>query len=308
MRATPRINTLLAALGLALSAAITLPDAARAQDPVIRDTATADSARMYVLRTRDGSLLVGRLLRATVDSVHFVSAGGPITVPRSSVLELRRLGRGALREGVYWPSNPNDTRLLFAPTGRMLEQGEGYFSDTYLVLLLFAGGLAPNFTLGAGMSIVPTDDFVRNNIYYVTPKIGLIRSASVNIAAGAFIGFAGWDLFGDENVGSFGIVYGVATFGSPDGHVTLGSGAAYGGGELADRPLVMAGGEKRIARRVSFVSENYLLPGETNAVISYGLRFFGEKLSVDLALWNAFGSDIEPLFPGIPYLSFAVKW
>jgi hypothetical protein len=248
------------------------------------------------------------LIRATVDSVYFVSAGGPITVPRSAVVELRRIGKGAMRQGVYWAPNPNDTRLFFAPTGRMLDKGEGYFSDTYLFLLLFAGGVSSNFTLGGGLSIVPSDDFFRNNIYYFTPKVGLVQTPNLNVAAGALIGFVGWDLFGDEDVGSFGVLYGVATFGSSDGQFTIGSGLAYGGGDFADRPIIMAGGERRIARRASLVTENYVLPGESNALISYGLRFFGEKLSVDFALWNAFGTDADPILPGVPYVAFAVKW
>jgi hypothetical protein len=301
-------TTFAAAVALAFTASLTTPGAARAQDPVVRDTATADSTRMYVLRTRDGSLFVGRLIRATIDSVYFVSAGGPITIPRSSVIELRQVGKGAMRQGIYWAPNPNETRLFIAPTGRMLAQGEGYFSDTYLFLLLFAGGLSSRFTLGGGLSIVPSDDFFRNNIYYITPKVGLVQSPNLNVAAGAFVGFAGWDLSGDSDIGSFGILYGVATFGSSDGHFTIGSGLGYGGGDLADRPIFMLGGEKRMTRRTSFVTENYLLPGESNAAISYGIRFFGEKLSVDFAFWNAFGSDVEPIFPGIPYLAFAVKF
>jgi hypothetical protein len=294
---------------LATAALLVAPGTARAQDPVVRDTTAADSSRIYALRTRDGSLFLGRLIRATVDSVYLVSAGGPVTIPRSMVVELRQVGRGALRQGVYWAPNPNDTRLLIAPTGRMLDQGEGYFSDTYLLLLLFAGGLTPRFTLGGGLSIVPSDDFFRNNIYYITPKVGIVQSPNLNVAAGAFFGFAGWEIADDEDdIGSFGILYGVATFGSADGHLTVGSGLGYGGGDVADRPLFMLGGEKRMSRRTSFVTENYLLPGEANAAISYGIRFFGEKLSVDLAFWNAFGEDVDPIFPGIPYLAFAVKF
>ncbi len=297
-----------ATLTLAVAALFVIPGCAQAQDPVIRDTTPADSSRMYAMRTRDGSLFVGRLIRATVDSVYFVSAGGPVTIPRSIVVELRQIGKGALRQGVYWPSNPNDTRLFIAPTGRMLAKGEGYFSDTYLLLLLFAGGLTSRFTLGGGLSIVPSDDFFRNNIYYITPKVGIVQRPNVNVAAGAFVGFAGWEIADDEqDVGSFGILYGVATFGSSDAHLTVGSGLGYGGGDVADRPIFMLGGERRMTRRTSFVSENYLLP-ESNAAISYGIRFFGEKLSVDLAFWNAFGEDADPIFPGIPYLAFAVKF
>jgi hypothetical protein len=302
------LATLAALLTLAFAALVAAPREARAQQPAARDTARADSAQMYILRTRDGSLFVGRLVRASVDSVYFVSAGGPITVPRSSVVELRQLGHGAMRGGVYWAPNPNDTRLFIAPTGRMLERGEGYFSDTYLFLLLFAGGFSNRFTLGGGLSIVPSDDFFRYNVYYVTPKFGLVQSPKFNLAAGAFVGFLGAGIASESDVGSFGVLYGVATFGSPDASVTLGSGLGYGGGNFADRPIFMLGGEKRVARRASLVTENYALPGESDVVISYGIRFFGEKLSADLALWNAIGSDTDTVFPGIPYVAFAVKF
>src|ERR671910_748837 len=71
--------------------------------------------------------------------------------------------------------NPNATRLLFAPTGRMLEQGEGYFNDTYLLLLSVHGGVTSRFTLGGGMSVVPLANFT-DNALYIMPKIGLVAS------------------------------------------------------------------------------------------------------------------------------------
>jgi hypothetical protein len=310
-------TTLGAALTLAAAGSVVAPRDAWSQDPAARDTARADTARadtaqMYVLRTRDGSLLVGRLIGEDADSVRFLTSGGPIALPRSAVLELRRLGRGAIRDGVYWPANPNDSRLFFAPTGRMLEKGEGYFSDTYLFFLSFVGGVSSRLTLGAGFSILPTTDFT-NNVFYLTPKVGLVATPNVNVAAGALIGFVGLD-FVDETEGSgdngtsFGIVYGVGTVGSPDGSVTFGAGYAYTGADVADRPLLMLGGEKRIARRASLLTENYVIPGENNAVASYGIRFFGDRLSVDLAFWNLIGSDVDTVFPGIPYVAFAVKF
>lgn len=297
---------LAAVLTLAVAGSVALPRPARAQDPVVRDTATTDSTRMYILRTRDGSLIVGRLVRASVDSVYFVSAGGPITVPRSSVLELRQLGRGAMRSGVYWPPNPGDTRLFFAPTGRMLEKGEGYFSDTYVFFLNFVGGVTSRVTFGGGFSIFPTTDLTQN-IIYLTPKVGLVQSPSFNLAAGALIGYAGFSGFDDTgaDVGSFGIVYGVGTAGSPDGSLTVGFGVGYGGGGLGD-PVLMIGGEKRVARRVSLLSENYIVSGVTNGVaLSYGVRFFGDRLSVDFALINV---PSDPIVPGVPYVAFAVKF
>jgi hypothetical protein len=298
------------AAGIAIAVAASVASrGAHAQEPAVRDTARADSAQMYVLRTRDGSLFIGRLVRATVDSVYFVSAGGPITVPRSVVVELRPLGKGAMRQGVYWPPNPGDTRLFFAPTGRMLEKGEGYFNDTYLFFMNFVGGVTSRVTLGGGFSVFPISDFT-DNIFYVTPKLGLVQTSSFNLAAGALIGVAGFGSFdGGGDAGSFGILYGVGTIGSPDASVTFGAGLAYLGSDLADRPLLMLGGEKRVARRLSLVTENYGLPGEEGTLLSYGLRFFGDRLSTDLAFWNLFGHpDFDPVFPGVPYVAFSVKF
>jgi hypothetical protein len=304
------LASLAASVVLAIVAAVVGPRNVRAQDPAVRDTVqAADTSQTYVLRTRDGSLFIGRLVRASMDSVYFVSAGGPITVPRSIVVELRQIGRGAMRRGVYWPPNPGDTRLFFAPTGRMLEKGEGYFSDTYLFFLNFVGGVSSRVTLGGGFSIFPIADFT-NNIFYLTPKVGLVQGPRFNLAAGALVGFAGFGSFSDTggDIGSFGIVYGVGSFGSPDASVSLGAGLAYAGSDLADRPLIMFGGERRVARRASLVTENYLLPGEDGTLVSYGVRFFGDRLSTDLAFWNVFSSDVDVIFPGIPYIAFAVKF
>jgi hypothetical protein len=306
MRLTPARSpaTFVAALTVALVAAVVPARPAFAQDPVARDTAATDSTRMYVLRTRDGSLFVGRLVRASVDSVYFVSAGGPITVPRSVVVELRQLGRGAMRAGVYWPPNPGDTRLFFAPTGRMLERGEGYFSDTYIFFVNFVGGITSRVTFGGGFSIFPSDDFSQN-VFYLTPKVGLVQSSNFNLAAGALIGFAGFDGFdGDGEIGSFGIVYGVGTAGSPDASFSVGLGTGYGGGGFGDSPILMIGGEKRVSRRVSLLTENYIA-GADDVLVSYGLRFFGDRLSVDFAFLNL---PSDPIFPGIPYVAFAVKF
>ena len=309
MRVTPgrAFAPLVAILTLSFVAPIAAPSSACAQVPAVRDTGPADSARMYVLRTRDGSLFVGQLSRATVDSVYFVSAGGPIAVPRAAIVELRPLGRGAMRAGVYWPPNPGATRLFFAPTGRMLEQGEGYFSNTYVFFLNFVGGITPRVTFGGGLSVFPSDDFSQN-IFYLTPKIGLVQSSSFNLAAGALIGYAGFSGFDDTggDIGAFGIVYGVGTGGSPDASVSVGLGFGYGGGGFGENPILMFGGEKRIARRVSLLSENYLVTNvDDGLLVSYGLRFFGDRLSVDFALINL---PSDPVFPGVPYVAFAVKF
>jgi hypothetical protein len=58
---------------------------------------------------------------------------------------------------------------------------------------------------------------------------------------------------------------------------------------------------------MALVTENYYVSAasEMHTILGYGFRFFGEKLSVDLAFLT---SASDPVFPGIPFISFAVKF
>src|ERR1043166_8414209 len=101
----------------------------------------------------------------------------------------------------------------------------------------------------------------------------------------------------------------VATNGGTEGSVSLGAGWLFGGTPVAAEAVVMLGGSKRVSRRVSLITENYLYAGgSSNAVLGYGARFFGDKLSVDLAFLNMAGSGVTPIFPGVPELAFSTRF
>ena len=266
---------------------------------------STDTSDVQVIRLRDGSSIVGRVVELAGDTLRFASAVGALTIPRMYVAELREVEKSRIRRGEVWPANPNATRLFFAPTGRMLEKGEGYFNDTYLLFLSVQGGLTSRFTLGGGLSVIPFDDF-SDNVLFIAPKVGVYSSPKFSLAVGGLAGYVG-GLADEGEEASLGVVYTVGTVGSPDASLTFGGGLAYAGGQFADSPVAMLGGEVRLGRRMSFITENYLIPNEdVNSVISYGLRFFGEKLSVDLAFWNMPGEDA--VFPGIPYVAFSVNF
>jgi hypothetical protein len=111
--------------------------------------------------------------------------------------------------------------------------------------------------------------------------------------------------WGSESAPAVGILYSVGTWGNPNRSITGGIGYGYLDWELADKPMVMIGGEVRAARRISFVTENWTIPGVEGALLSYGMRFFGESLSVDLAFIN---STEWLIFPGVPYIDFVYKF
>jgi hypothetical protein len=259
---------------------------------------------VQMLTTTDGSTNLGKIVRIGVDDVDFETDFGVILVPLSRIKMIREIPEAQIRQGEVWFPNPNATRLFFAPTARMLKKGQGYFSDYYLFFPGFTYGLSDYVTLGGGVSIFPGIG-MENQLYYLTPKVGVSRSASTNLAVGALIVRIPSDDDLD-NPFAVGIVYGVSTLGGQDGSFTVGLGYGFEGGNLADRPMIMIGGEKRLSRRTAFVTENWMMPGVDNPLISYGIRFFGEKISVDLGLLNTVGD--EAIFPGVPYIDFVVQF
>ena len=258
---------------------------------------TPDSQRV-VLSLRDGSSLVGRVLEVTPTTVRFLSAVGESTIPRESIVNVRSAGAAGARRGEYWPEDPSRTRLFFTPTGRMLRKGESYFADAYIFFPSYQGGLSDRFTFGGGMSIVPGIS-IDEQLFYVTPKVGLVASDKLNIAVGALVVGAG-----EIDDGPVGLGYGVATFGGEDASATVGAGFGFSRSSTS-QALLMAGGSVRTSRNLAFVTENYVYTGDGSAVVlSGGLRFMsGEKLAVDLA--GVIVTDAD--FP-IPYLSFIYKF
>ncbi len=130
------------------------------------------------------------------------------------------------------------------------------------------------------------------------PKVGLKATENLNLAAGALV-----IRIPSDEASTVGILYGVGTYGKPDASITAGLGYGFFDHKVANKPMVILGGEKRISRRMALVSENWIFPIADNPlIVSYGVRFFGEGLSVDLAFMNTIGEDF--LFPGFPYIDF----
>lgn len=197
--------------------------------------------------------------------------------------------------------NPNATRLYFAPTGRMLAKGEGYFSDFYIFFPGVNVGITDRVSIGGMMSVIPfvgLDD----QVYFLTPKVGLVQSKKVNIAAGALM--AGWA--GDTVRHTAGILYGVATRGSEDASLTAGLGYGFIDGDMGSSPFVLIGGERRVSNRVSFVTENWMLPGGEYGLASGGIRLMGKGMAVDFGLMTVLGA--QSLDGVAPILGFVFKW
>jgi hypothetical protein len=287
---TTRIRRLgLVLAGLMLPAGSALAQAsAKALKPLPPNTNVA-------VRLSDGSQVYGRLERLDDDSLIIVSLAGRQAYPVGAVKAFRDAGVAHKRADgsmEFWYPNANTTRLFFGPTGRTLNQGEGYFADHWVFLGSVSIGLTDRVQMGGGTFIIPNSEF-----WYLLPKVGIIRSENFNVAAGALYGGVG------EHTG--GIAYIVGTYGSADRSLTVGLGQGLSGDKVAGEPVFMLGGEYRTSRRTALVTENYFGTGFDGGGLMYGIRFLGDKFTFDFALMN---STTNLLFPGIPYIDFVFKW
>jgi len=262
----------------------------------------ADSSFVQIVKTVDGSTNVGRIILVDQVNITLQTEVTTITIPIAKITEIKETPVRAMVNGKYWFPNPNATRLFFGPTGHMLKAGDGYISDTYIFFPQAVVGITDHLTLGGGMSLFPGGG-MENQIFYLMPKVGISLDQGFCLAGGALmINIPGFD----EESFNVGVLYAVATAGDRNRSFSAGLGYGYAEGQMADRPMVMMGGEYRVSPRVSLVTENWIFPGLDQPLVSGGLRFFGEGMAVDLALINVLGDNM--IMPGIPFVDFVFNF
>jgi hypothetical protein len=263
---------------------------------------------------KDGGRLVGTVVSEDEAAITLRTAAGlELRLVRDAIASVTPGGdtNGGARPE---PTDPNDTRLMFAPTGRPLGKGDGYFSDHYVLFPGFAYGLTGNLSVAGGVSTIPTLG-LGEQLFYVSTQLGFQPSEKVAFSVGGL--YAGGT---EEGLGA-GVLYGVTTLGRPDHSVTVG--LALGAtrdeeerrsarGEFVgtttrwrSRPIVVVGGTLRLARRASLVSENWLFVDRPISQQTFGLalRLFADRISVDVGVLIV-PEIVDEGFP-IPWLSFS---
>ena len=256
---------------LACSAAAAPSSSLAAQVPEL----IVASDTLLAIQLMDESRLVGRVVQVVGDRITVeTTAGVRVELTRDQIRSLRPI-RGTVRDGEVWLEDPNTARLFIAPTGRTLRKGHGYVGVSELVFPFASYGVTDWLTLAAVTPIAPAS--VQG--VFVTPRVRLLALPSAQVSAGALAYF--------YDSGSIGILYGVVTLGGTDRAVTVGSGLPFVTQQesaVADEPILMAGGELRLGRRGKLITENHFWLGENPGLLSAGIRVFGERFAVDLAL------------------------
>jgi hypothetical protein len=295
------------------------------KDVVSEDRNMVKSA--VIIKTTNNSSYFGFIIGVTSNTLIMKSSLlDSFEIQSNTIEEITLSGAYVNRKGANWFSNPNATRYFFAPSAIPLKKREGYFQNAYLLANSVNIGLTNNITLGGGV-VIPL-------LFYITPKISYPVYKNLYLGAGILFTQA----FVSEVNLSAGIGYGLITVGNQEHNVTLGSGYGFAKFDSSYKatkmPIITFNGMSRIGKRLSLVTENWLIPRASYNVDSIwyddngmqyveqipikkdfytlagslGLRFMpGVKTSVDFSVVGIRANPYQNyLF--FPYLDFVYKF
>ena len=229
----------------------------------------------------DGTVFVGTVADESADPVVILSTDGlERRVPRARVAEITDLIAGRFRR-----LDPTRSRLILTPTARTIGAGNARLSLLAYIVPNVAYGLTDRIdlsatgflTFGSGSGVLPVLGF--KGTVVDTPGLQAAVGASAVIP------------LGDDVGGGFAVTpYGVVTVGSEVRSLTFAVGGAFGGDldsgdlEFADGFVVSAGGEVQVSNSVKLLAEAIvpLSGGEAAFLVLPGVRFFGDRFSIDV--------------------------
>jgi hypothetical protein len=289
-----------------------------AASPSAADEVASDTEDQVTVILKDGGRLVGTIVAEDEAAItQKTGTGLELRLVRDAIASVehgKRVDGGA---GLP-PADPNDTRLMFSPTGRPLGKGDGYVSNHYVIFPGFGYGLTKNLGIGGGFSTIPGVGF-GEQVFYFTAQAGWRVSEKAAFSFGG--AYAANPPGVDDEDPAVAVAYGVTTFGRPERSLTLGVALASLREEeyrydsdgfilgsttsWQSEPIVIAGGSVRVARRLALVTENWLRVSEPLSESAYALslRFFSDRISVD-AGFVIVREAVAEGFP-IPWLSFS---
>ena len=266
-----------------------------------RGDTRADS--LVTISLADGTLVEGTIIEESETHVFVETpAGLTVRVPRASIVAME--GR---RPGDFSRPDPNYTRLMFAPTGRPLGGGDGYFFNHWVFFPGIAYGFNDRLGVAGGLSVFPGLG-LDEQVLSLAPKVGLYDSGDSALSAGVLYMRA----LGLADVAA-GMAFLVGTKGSSDRSFTCGLGLGYiaeedEAVEFAEHPVLLLGGSVRLSETTALVSENWIITGQGlgpgEQPLGIALRFFGSRIAVDAGAIVILEGEGFPL----PWLSFVYNF
>jgi len=278
---------------------------------VAQQVITGEVSKTYTVTLNDGSTISGTLVSIDDNEVVIKSGTmGEVRLQKVNIKSMTQVSSFNEKKSGIWFTNPNPTKYLLGNSAIPLEKKSGYYQNTWIFVNSFSYGITNNISISAGFEILSI--FAGGDgpyAFYINPKASF--KIADNFYAGANILYAN-TIKTVEEFGGLATINGFATYGNKNNNITCGVGFGWADGEFSSKPVIVISGMVRASKRIGFISENWILPGVNEdggyyGIYSYGIRFLGEKISVDLAFLN--NPDIaSELIIGIPWLDFVFNF
>lgn len=275
--------------------------------------------KIATVKLKDGTTINGTIVSNTEKELKIQTDNlGELVIAKEKIDSIEE-GEGYYKKGQFWFQNPHSTRYLWAPSAYTLSKGEGYYQNAYIFVNSVTMGVTDHFTMGGGFVLNPT--FRDWQVLFLTPKISFPSQSKVKFGAGVIAVSFFNTRYEYEYQPTYsrtrkgieanlvGIGYGNMTVGNPDNNFSVGLGWAFSNTEIGSNPVLNFSYMGRMARKVGFVTENWVITGKEGiSLLSGGIRFFGEKTAIDLALIVPAGPAMDGDFIAIPYVDFILKF
>jgi hypothetical protein len=265
---------------------------------------TSTDEKTVRIETHAGNIYMGKLLSETESSVVLRSDEvGEITIERSQIRKMTVIDPNRIINGVYWFENPHASRYMFSPSAFSVGDRKGYYQNFWIFFNSVNYGVNDNFSIGGGT--IPLFLLGAETPVWVTPKYTFPNIVeNVNFAAGALVG----SILGVADLETYGIFYGIGTYGTRDKNISVGLGYGFSNGEVSSSPIINVGFLYRNSNRIYFISENYFFPGtDFNGLVSFGMRWTNENIAVDFSLMRPLESG-GGFFIGFPMLGVTLPF
>lgn len=261
-----------------------------------------DTTLFWRIITTDGNTYYGKIIDKDENTIQLqTELLGTLTIKNELIKSLDAVNEVALKEGKLWGDNPQAARYFWSPSGYGLKKGEGYYQNIWVFFNQASYGFSDHFSVGIG--VVPLFLLgAESTPIWITPKFSVpIIEDRFNVGAGVLAGTIVGDA--DTDTESFGITYGVATFGNRDRHLTVGLGYGFSDGDFAEQPLITLSGLYRIGEKGYLMTENFIFP--EGSLLCLGGRTVWSKIALDYGGVTPLGDSD---FIVIPWLGFTIQF
>ncbi|HCY43800.1 MAG TPA: hypothetical protein DHV48_21100 [Prolixibacteraceae bacterium] len=257
------------------------------------------------IETIDGNEYIGIIIEENSENIRIKTDKlGELIIPRSEVKRITQLGVVNAIGGAYWLDNPQATRYFWAPNGYNLKSGEGYFQNVWVLFNQAVYGFTDHFSGGVGVMPLFLFGGTATPAWLMAKFSVPVVENKINMGAGVLAG----TVVGEENA-SFGILYGISTFGSKDKNLNIGLGWGFAGGEMARNPTVNISAMIRTGAKGYFITENYFIGTSDIFVVitMLGGRSIIRRVGLDYGMVIPFSSDMDGFVAG-PWLGLTIPF